>query len=71
MQNLIPHPMSTHTAYFLGTPLPQKQEIPKKKHDDDVIITFFEVFLVFGVAGPIKSRQCGYFIGQGIKFRIQ
>ena len=31
-----------------------------KKHDDDVIITFFEAFLVFGVAGSIKSMQCGY-----------
>ena len=40
MWNLIPHPTSTHTAYFLWTPLPQKQEIPEKC-DDDVIITFF------------------------------
>ena len=31
-----------------------------KKHDDDVIITFFHVFLVFGVAGSIKGMQCGY-----------
>ena len=30
MQNLIPHPTSTHTAYFWRTPLPQKQEIPEK-----------------------------------------
>ena len=28
-----------------------------KKCDDDVIITFFQVFLVFGVAGSIKSMQ--------------
>ena len=27
---LIPYLMSTHIAYFWGTPLPQKQEIPKK-----------------------------------------
>ena len=25
-----PHPMSTHSAYFWQTPLPQKQEIPEK-----------------------------------------
>ena len=30
-----------------------------KKCDDDVIITFFQVFLVFGVMGFIKSMQCG------------
>ena len=30
MWNLIPHPMSTHTTYFLWTSLPQKQEIPGK-----------------------------------------
>ena len=74
MRNLIPHPTSTHAAYFWQTPLPQKQEIPKKtwwwpcypqnkkylkKCDDDVIITFFQVFIVFGVAGSIKSMQCG------------
>ena len=33
MRTLISHPMSTHTAYFLWTPLPQKQEIPKKCDD--------------------------------------
>ena len=31
-----------------------------KKHDDDIIITFFQVFLVFGVARPIKSMVSGY-----------
>ena len=30
MRNLIPHPTSTHTAYFWQTPLPPKQEIPEK-----------------------------------------
>ena len=25
-----------------------------------IIITFFQVFLVFGVAGSVKSMQCGY-----------
>ena len=36
-----------------------------KKHDDDIIITFFQVFLIFGVARSIKSMQCG------IKFHMQ
>ena len=31
-----------------------------EKRDDDVIITFFQVFLVFGVAGSIKSMPSGY-----------
>ena len=31
-----------------------------KKCDDDIIITFFKAFLVFGVAGSAKSMQCGY-----------
>ena len=31
-----------------------------KKCDDDIIITFFQVFLVFGVEGSVKSMQCGY-----------
>ena len=31
-----------------------------KKHDDDIIIMFFQVFLVFGVPGSIKSMHCGY-----------
>ena len=59
MRNLISHPTSTHTAYCWRTPLPEKQEIHEKR-DDDVIITFFHVFLVFGVAGSVKSIQCGY-----------
>ena len=59
MRNLIPHPTSTHNAYFWWTPLPQKQEIPEKMwwwcHHH-----IFQVFLVFGVAGSVKSMHCGY-----------
>ena len=55
---------STSNDYTLGIlltdPSTPKQEIPEKKCDDDVIITFFQVFLVFGVAGFVKSMQCGY-----------
>ena len=53
------HPMSTHSAYFWWTPLPQKQKIPEK-WNDDAIIPFFQVFLIFGVAGFIKSMLSGY-----------
>ena len=59
MQNSIPHPTSTHSAYFWLTLLPQKQEMPEKTwwwHHHHV----FQVFLIFGVAGSIKSMQCGY-----------
>ena len=42
-----------------------------KKHDDDVIITFFQVFLVFGVEGPIKKYAEWVLVGYRIKFRIQ
>ena len=31
-----------------------------KKWNDDVIISFFQVFLVFGVAGSVKSMPSGY-----------
>ena len=54
------HPTRTLTAYFWQTPLPQKQEIPEKKRDEYVIITFSQVFIVFGVVGSVKSMQCGY-----------
>ena len=67
MWNLIPHPTSTHTAYFLRTPLPQKQEMPEK-HDDDIIITFFQVFLIFGVERSIKSMKCGYSLDAELNF---
>ena len=33
-----------------------------KKRDDDVIITFFQVFIIFRVVGSIKSIQCGYYL---------
>ena len=58
MHNLIPHPKSTHTAYFDGPCYPKNKKYLKKR-DDDVIITFFQVFLIFGVAGPSKVCQVG------------
>ena len=59
MRNLFPHPTSTHSAYFWRIPLPQKQEIPEKMkwlHHHSI----FQVFLVFGVAGSVKSMPSGY-----------
>ena len=42
-----------------GPATPKKKKYLKKR-DDDVIVTFFQVFLVFGVEGSIKIMQCGY-----------
>ena len=41
-------------------PLYPKNKKYLKKRDDDNIITFFQVFLVFGVAGSVKSMPSGY-----------
>ena len=49
MRNQIPHPTSTPSSYFWRTPLL-----------DDIIITFFQVFLGFGVAKSVKSVLSGY-----------
>ena len=54
-KNVMMTTTSTYTAYFWQNPLPQKQEIPEKTW-----WWVFQVFLVFGVAGSIKSMQCGY-----------
>ena len=59
MQNLILHPTSTHTAYFCRPRYPKNKKYLKKRYDD-ITITFFQVFLVFGVAGSVKSMRCGY-----------
>ena len=68
MQNLILHPTSTHWAYFWRNPLPPKTRNTWKnvmmkylrKRDDHIIITFFQVFLVFQVARSAKSMPSGY-----------
>ena len=46
-----------HTFYRTRYPKNKKY---LKKCDDDIIITFFQVFLVFGVAGSVKSMPSGY-----------
>ena len=52
------------TWHTFDRPHPPKNKKYLKKCDDDVIITFhhhvFQVFLVFGVATPIKSMSSGY-----------
>ena len=37
-----------------------KKYLKKCDDDDDVIITFFKVFIVFGVVGSVKSMPSGY-----------
>ena len=51
--------LTQHT--FDGPRYPKNKKF-LKKCDNDVIITFFQVFLVFGVAGPIISMACGYLL---------
>ena len=48
---------------FDGDRYPKNKKYLKKR-DDDVIITFFQVFLVFGVEGSVKSMQCGYSLNE-------
>ena len=45
---------------FDGPHYPKNKKYLKKWNDDDIIIPFFQVFLVFGVAGSIKSMPSGY-----------
>ena len=48
------------TQHTFDGPRYPKNKKYLKKCDDDVIITFFQVFLVFGVAGSIKSMLSEY-----------
>ena len=43
---------------FYGPHYPKNKKYSKKR-DYDIIITFFQVFLVFGVARPVKSMPSG------------
>ena len=56
MQNLIPHPRITHLAYFRWILLHEKCQIHEKRDCNHV----FHVFLIFCVAGSIKSMQHRY-----------
>ena len=47
------------TQYTFDEPRYPKNKKYLKKWNDDVIISFFQVFLVFGVAGTVKSMPSG------------
>ena len=69
MRNLIPHPTSTHTAYFWRTPLPQKQEIPEKTwwccHHH-----IFPGISYFWGSGVHQKYAVWVLVGCGIRFHI-
>ena len=69
-RNLIPHPTSTHTAYFWWTLLPQKQEIPKKTWWWCHYHVFSGISCFWGKGVCQKYVVC-VLIGCGIKFCIQ
>ena len=48
------------TRHTFDEPCYPKNKKYLKKWNDDVIISFFHVFLVFGVAGSVKSMPSGY-----------
>ena len=50
----------SHCILLMDPATPKIRNTWRKKCDDDVIIMFFHEFLVFGVAGSVKSMQCGY-----------
>ena len=70
MQNLIPHPTSTHTAYFWQTLLPQKQEMPEKMwwwHHHHI----FSGISYFWGSDVRQKYVVWVLVGCGIKFCIQ
>ena len=48
------------TRHNFGRPHYPKNKKYLKKWNDDIIISFFQVFLVFGVEGSVKSMPSGY-----------
>ena len=70
MHNLIPHPTSTHSAYFWRTLLPQKQEIHEKMwwwcHHH-----IFSGISCFGGSEVCQKYAVWVLVGSGIKFRTQ
>ena len=70
MHNFIPHPTSTHIAYFWQTLLPEKQEIIEKTwwwHHHHV----FSGISCFWGGGVCQKYAVWVFVGCRIKFRIQ
>ena len=70
MWNLILHPTSTHTAYFWQTPLPPKQEIPKKMWWWCHHHIFSSISYSLG-SEVRKTYAVWVLVGCVIKFRIQ
>ena len=70
MRNLIPHPMSTHIAYFWWTALPPKKEILLKMwwwcHHH-----IFSGISCFWCSGVHQKYAVWVLVGCRIKFRIQ
>ena len=58
------------TMHTFDRPRYAKNNKYLKKRDDDVIITFFQVFIIFGVAGSIKSMHCGYSLDAEFKKNV-
>ena len=54
------------TWYTFDGPLYPKNKKYLKKRNDDIIIPFFRVFLIFGVAGSIKSMPSGYSLDKNL-----
>ena len=48
------------TWHTFDGPRYTKKKKYRKKWNDDIIISFFQVFLVFGVAGSVKIMPSGY-----------
>ena len=56
------------TLHTFDEPISPKKKEYLKKHDDDIIVTFFEEFLVFGLAWSIKSMKCAYLLDVEFNF---
>ena len=50
------------TRHTFDRPLYRKNKKYLKTWNDDVIIPFFQVFIVFGVVGSVKSMPSGYLL---------
>ena len=67
MQNLIPHPRSTHVAYFLWILLHEKWEIHEKRDCKH----YFSCISYFSGSRVIQKYETWVLFGWGIKFFIQ
>ena len=62
------HTQRVPTLHTFDRPRYPKNKKYLKKRDDEIIITFFQVFLVFGVAWSIKSISTGYSLDAEFNF---